>query len=365
MVAPPRWSASFPRIRPALRGRDLGAAAGGDRYPAAAGSARIGLHASRTVAAGCAIDRANQEIAAVVKALADEYPQQRGWTCARLACASSCSEIWTAATKIVGLVLAAVVFLLVICCVNVANLLLLRAADRERDEAIRVALGASGGQLALERLPNPGYRPDGRRRRPGPHRLAGAVAGCDESDPPLGAGARADRCSRRRSHDRDRCRYLGVDDNPGRHRLAYPESPWNGHVGHAGGIEPACRPRPRTTDTTPPARCGADCRSRAPAGRRRSRAAELRRSPWHRHRVPNTWHRQRSVDAAASHVHGSSAPGGPGAAGRRGAPDSRRHQRRHQRPTSPCSVRLSIRFTRSRGDRSSIRTMCRSPVIGS
>ena len=29
---------------------------------------------------GVAIDRANQEIAAVVKALADEYPQRRGWT---------------------------------------------------------------------------------------------------------------------------------------------------------------------------------------------------------------------------------------------------------------------------------------------
>ena len=81
---------------------------------------------------------------------------------------------------------------------NVANLLLLRAADRERDQAIRVALGRRAVKLALERLSESlAIGLLGRRRRPGPHRLAGAGAGCPESDPPLGAGARADRCSRR------------------------------------------------------------------------------------------------------------------------------------------------------------------------
>ena len=102
---------------------------------------------------GVAIERANQEIATVVKALADEYPQRRGWTYRAISLRHQLlGDLDGRTTKIVGLVLAAVGFLLVICCVNVANLLLLRAADRERDQAIRVALGASGGQLALERL---------------------------------------------------------------------------------------------------------------------------------------------------------------------------------------------------------------------
>ena len=102
---------------------------------------------------GVGLERANQEIATVVKALADEYPQRRGWTYRVISLRQQLlGDLDGRTTKIVGLVLAAVVFLLVICCVNVANLLLLRAADRERDQAIRVALGASGGQLALERL---------------------------------------------------------------------------------------------------------------------------------------------------------------------------------------------------------------------
>jgi predicted permease len=102
---------------------------------------------------GIAIQRANQEIATVVEALADEYPQRRGWTYRAISLRQQLlGDLDGRTTKIVGLVLAAVAFLLVICCINVANLLLLRAADRERDEAIRVAIGASDGQLALERL---------------------------------------------------------------------------------------------------------------------------------------------------------------------------------------------------------------------
>ena len=102
---------------------------------------------------GAALERANQEIATVVKALADEYAQRRGWTYRAISLRHQLlGDLDGRTTTIVGLVLAAVAFLLVICGVNVANLLLLRAADRERDQAIRLALGASGGQLALERL---------------------------------------------------------------------------------------------------------------------------------------------------------------------------------------------------------------------
>jgi putative ABC transport system permease protein len=102
---------------------------------------------------GAAIGRANQEIATIVKALAEEYPQRRGWTYRAIGLRQQLlGDLDGRTTRTVGLVVTAVVFLLVICCVNVANLVLLRAADRERDEAIRVALGASGGQLTLERL---------------------------------------------------------------------------------------------------------------------------------------------------------------------------------------------------------------------
>lgn len=102
---------------------------------------------------GAAIGRANQEIATIVKALAEEYPQRRGWTYRAIGLRQQLlGDLDGRTTRIVGLVVTAVVFLLVICCVNVANLVLLRAADRERDEAIRVALGASAGQLMLERL---------------------------------------------------------------------------------------------------------------------------------------------------------------------------------------------------------------------
>ena len=102
---------------------------------------------------GVSLERANEEIAAIARSLADEYPQRRGWTYRAITLRQQLlGDLDGRTTQVIGLVLGAVAFLLVICCVNVGNLLLLRAADRERDDAIRTAMGASRAQLALERL---------------------------------------------------------------------------------------------------------------------------------------------------------------------------------------------------------------------
>jgi predicted permease len=99
---------------------------------------------------GVTIDAANSELRALTKRLGKENPSTNGEYTARAIPLS---------TEVVGFfrpalfaLFGAAAFLLVITCTNVASLLLARATVREREVAVRAAIGASRGRLIRQFL---------------------------------------------------------------------------------------------------------------------------------------------------------------------------------------------------------------------
>jgi putative ABC transport system permease protein len=138
-----------------MRPRDTFPGATAIWYPAAESNdpRTRGQHSYRVLgrlARGVTHEQANRDVAAVARQLETEYPALNAKRSAR---------VQSMAEGIVGnvrpqllVLLGSVVLVLLIVCVNVANLFLARAAARAREVAVRTALGAGRTRLARQFL---------------------------------------------------------------------------------------------------------------------------------------------------------------------------------------------------------------------
>jgi predicted permease len=155
-IAPPGFSGVMPMLQPALwmplmqlaqikPGAERDFERGGSNY----------MNVIARLKPGVTVAAANARMSAISEELRREFPEEykdRGINLIRQRDAGIHPSLRGAQVGLSAVVMTVVAILLLIACVNVANLFLARARDRAREMAIRLALGASRAELVRQLL---------------------------------------------------------------------------------------------------------------------------------------------------------------------------------------------------------------------